>query len=115
MRQSTLPGATAFRSGLEIVGATYMRAARILLLRQAVTTAPAPVAEPLPVLEPLMPAVMPLQTVSTAVPSYSYAMPATTAMAMPATTAYAQPATYSYAQPAVQYAPVTSGYAGSIV
>jgi hypothetical protein len=47
------------------------------------------VAEPLPVLEPLMP----VSTVSTAVPSYSYVTPATTAYAQPV--AYAQPATYA--------------------
>merc|ERR1719324_2252175 len=60
--------------------------------KKAAAAAPAPVAEPLPVLEPLVP----VSTVSTAVPSYSYAMPATTAYAQPVT--YAQPAT-SYVQP----------------
>merc|ERR1711904_603889 len=61
--------------------------------KAAPAPAPAPAPEPLPVLEPLMP----VSTVSTAVPSYSYVTPATTAYAQPAV--YAQPATTSYVQP----------------
>merc|ERR1719201_1791703 len=84
---------------LGAIAAAMMGKSKPKTKKKKAAPAPAPVAEPLPVLEPLMP----VSTVSTAVPSYSYAAPATTAYAQPIQYAqpamYAQPATTSYVQP----------------
>merc|ERR1719345_673456 len=73
--------------------------------------APEPEVQPLMVMEPFMPAMMPLATTSAMVPSYSM-------VAAPQTTAYAAPA-YGYAQAAAptygyaQAAAPTYGYPGA--
>merc|ERR1712080_354935 len=67
--------------------------------KPAPAPAPAPAPEPEAVVEPLIPAMMPLATTSTVVPSYGYT-------AAPATTAYA-PTSMAYAPTTTAYAPTT--------